>query len=166
MTPTAAASDLPATLEDGVTLECAIADDVPAIVRLLADDPLGAGRETAPDDPSYEQAFAQIDADPQQVLVVAWVGGEVVGCLQLTFIPGLSHAGATRAQVEGVRVAPSHRSRGLGEQMLRWCAEYSRGRGARMLQLTTNASRTRAHGFYERLGYVASHVGMKLDLTQ
>ena len=124
---------------------------------------LGAGRESAAPAP-YEAAFAAVDADPAHLLVVADDGGAVVGTLQLSFLPGLSRAGALRAQVEGVRVAASARGRGLGAAMLGWCADEARRRGAALVQLTTDARRPDARRFYERLGYEASHTGMKLAL--
>ncbi len=150
-------------LDDATVLRRAAADDVPAIVALLTDDVLGAGREGT-DLAPYEAAFAAVDADPAHLLVVADDGGTVVGTLQLSFLPGLSRGGALRAQVEGVRVAAAARGRGLGEAMLRWCADEARRRGAALVQLTTDRRRPDAHRFYERLGYVASHVGMKLEL--
>jgi GNAT superfamily N-acetyltransferase len=141
----------------------ATAGDVPAIVAMLADDPLGAKRER-PGDPAYAEAFEEIDADPRQVLAVAVAGGEVVGTLQLTFIPGLSRLGATRALIEAVRVRADQRGGGLGGRLIRWAVDTARDRGAAMVQLTTDASRKDAHRFYERLGFTASHVGMKLPL--
>ncbi len=137
--------------------------DVPAIVAMLADDPLGATRER-PGDPAYTAAFAEIDADPRQLLAVAKAGADVVGTLQLTFIPGLSRLGATRALIEAVRVRSDHRGSGLGGRLIEWAIDTARDRGAAMVQLTTDASRKDAHRFYERLGFVASHVGMKLVL--
>ncbi|WP_243792676.1 GNAT family N-acetyltransferase [Saccharopolyspora gloriosae] len=137
--------------------------DLNAIVDLLADDPLGRTRER-PGDPAYAAAFAAIDADPNQLLTVAELDGEVAGTLQLTFIPGLSHAGATRAQLEAVRVRTDLRGGGLGRELVVWAVEQARRRGASIVQLTSNASRERAHRFYERLGFESSHVGMKLDL--
>lgn len=139
-------------------------DDVPAIVGLLADDPLGAGREDLGDHTAYLVAFDAIDTDPAHELVVLDDGGVVVGTLQLTLLPGLSRRGAMRAQVEAVRVAADHRGARLGERLLEWAVDESRRRGAVLVQLTTDASRTDAHRFYERLGFVASHVGMKLTL--
>ncbi|MGY1609685.1 GNAT family N-acetyltransferase [Geodermatophilus sp. SYSU D00700] len=141
----------------------ATAADVPAVVALLADDPLGAGREAA-DLAPYETAFAAVDSDPAHLLVVADDGGTVVGTLQLSFLPGLSRGGALRAQVEGVRVSSSARGRGLGGALLGWVADEARHRGAALVQLTTDRRRPDAHRFYARLGYVASHVGMKLEL--
>ncbi|MBM7808156.1 GNAT superfamily N-acetyltransferase [Geodermatophilus bullaregiensis] len=148
---------------DGVVLRRATAADLPTIVALLADDPLGATREAA-DLAPYEAAFAAVDADPAHVLVVADDGGTVVGTLQLSFVPGLSRRGALRAQVEGVRVAAAARGRGLGAALLRWTVEEARRRGAALVQLTTDKRRPDAHRFYERLGFTASHEGMKLEV--
>ena len=139
-------------------------DDVAAIVALLADDPLGAGREDTGDLTAYLAAFDRIDADPAHALVVLDDDGVVVGTLQLTLLPGLSRQGATRGQVEAVRVASTHRGQKLGELLVQWAVDEARRRGAAVVQLTTDASRTDAHRFYERLGFVASHVGMKLPL--
>ena len=146
---------------DDLVIRRATAADVGAVVAMLADDPLGAGRES-PGDPAYAAAFAQIDADPRQYLAVAVSGGEVVGTLQLTFIPGLSRRGATRALIEAVRVRADQRGSGLGRRLAEWAIETSRARGAALVQLTTDASRADAHRFYERLGFQATHVGMKL----
>ncbi|GLW94562.1 GNAT family acetyltransferase [Actinokineospora globicatena] len=146
-----------------VLIRPARAEDVPAIVAMLADDPLGAARES-PGDPRYDEAFAEIAADERQVLVVAEADGGVVGTLQLTFTPGLSRVGATRATIEGVRVHSAHRGSGLGQALIEWAVEEARERGAILVQLTTDVSRKDAHRFYERLGFVASHIGMKLPL--
>jgi GNAT superfamily N-acetyltransferase len=135
--------------------------DVEDIVAMLADDPLGASRER-PGDPRYAEVFAELDADPRQVLAVAELDGEVVGTLQLTFIPGLSRVGATRALIEAVRVRSDRRGGGLGKQLIEWAIDEARQAGCALIQLTTDASRTAAHRFYERLGFAASHVGMKL----
>jgi GNAT superfamily N-acetyltransferase len=146
--------------------------DVPAIVALLAADQLGAARDAGAEDDlaPYRRAFAAIDADPAQLLVVATEfgatqpAGPVVATMQLTFIPGLARRGALRGQVEAVRVHEAHRGRGLGEAMLSWAIEESRRRGCALVQLTTDKRRARAHTFYRRLGFVASHEGMKLHL--
>ncbi len=112
---------------------------------------------------AYEHAFEAIDADPAQTLVaVEASGGEVVGTMQLTLIPGLARGGATRMQIEAVRVAESARSLGLGTAMMRWAIERARASGAALVQLTSDARRADAHRFYERLGFEASHVGYKL----
>ncbi|MFC7486527.1 GNAT family N-acetyltransferase [Knoellia pratensis] len=139
-------------------------DDVPAIVALLVDDPLGATREVEGELAAYLTAFEAIDADPAHELVVLEDNGEVIGTLQLTILPGLSRGGALRAQIEAVRIASSRRGQGLGEELFRWAIDESRRRGAVIVQLTTDASREGAQRFYERLGFVASHVGMKLPL--
>ncbi|MGW5052141.1 GNAT family N-acetyltransferase [Actinokineospora sp. NPDC004072] len=145
-------------------IRTATAADVPAIVALLADDPLGATRER-PGDPRYAAAFAEIAADPNQVLVVAEADGAVVGTLQLTITPGLSRLAARRATIEGVRVRADQRGAGLGQRLIEWAVEHARERGADLVQLTTDRARPDAHRFYERLGFVPSHVGMKLDLS-
>lgn len=144
----------------------ALRDDVPALVALLADDPLGAAREDVrvPLSACYFDAFAAIDADPNQELVVATLDGETVGMLQLTFIPYLTHQGGWRALVEGVRIAAAHRSRGFGAQFFAWARARAVERGCRMLQLTTDKQRPDAIRFYESLGFVASHEGMKMVL--
>jgi ribosomal protein S18 acetylase RimI-like enzyme len=146
------------------TIRAATQDDVPAIVAMLADDHLGAHREQ-PGDPAYLAAFERLDADPHQLLVVADEGGEPVGTLQLTFVPGLSRRGATRAQIEAVRVRSDVRGSGLGRELVLWAIEAARERGCVMVQLTSDNSRTAAHRFYERLGFKATHVGMKMPLV-
>lgn len=139
-------------------------DDVADIVQLLADDPLGRGRESLEDLTPYWDAFQAIDADPGQLLMVLDQHGQVVATLQLTFIPGLSHRGALRAQIEGVRVDPAARGLGLGSQLVRWAVDESRRRGCRIVQLTSHLSRADARRFYERIGFEHTHAGMKLDL--
>jgi GNAT superfamily N-acetyltransferase len=139
-------------------------EDVPAIVAMLADDELGASRETPDDLAPYEAAFKAVDADPNQHLVVAERDGRVVGCLQLTVIPGLSRRGATRAVIEAVRVAAGERGAGLGGAMVGWAIDESRRLGVNLLQLTSDRTRTDAHRFYERLGFEATHLGFKMVL--
>jgi GNAT superfamily N-acetyltransferase len=160
--------ELPATLTvDGgaVELRRATAADLPALVALLADDPLGAARETADGDLTpYRRAFALLDADPAQVVVAAVDGNTLVGTLQLTFLPGLARRGALRAQIEAVRVAAGARGRGLGAAMIGWAVGEARRRGCGLVQLTTDKSRADAHRFYAGLGFIASHEGMKLQL--
>lgn len=143
----------------------ALEGDLPAILGLLVDDRLGAARDSLDELAPYQTAFAQIDADPQQLLAVAEdEAGRVVGTLQLTFIPGLSRGGALRGQIEAVRVASSLRGRGIGAEMIGWAVEECRRRGCAMVQLTTDRSRTDAHRFYDRLGFEASHLGYKMVL--
>jgi GNAT superfamily N-acetyltransferase len=147
-------------------LRRATADDLPALVALLADDPLGAARETADGDLApYRRAFELVDGDPAHVLLVAVREEEVVGTMQLSVLPGLARRGASRGQIEAVRVAARARGRGLGAAMIGWAVDESRRRGCGLVQLTTDKSRTDARRFYERLGFVASHEGMKLALT-
>ncbi|RKQ34986.1 GNAT family N-acetyltransferase [Kocuria tytonis] len=139
-------------------------EDVPALVRLLADDPLGSTRE-GEDMAAYERAFQEIDDDPHQFLTaVRNDAGGVVGTMQLTVIPGLSRGGARRLQVESVRVSSSLRSQGLGERMFTWAETVALASGCSLLQLTTDTSRPNAHRFYERLGYRPSHIGFKKQL--
>ncbi|MDC0740552.1 GNAT family N-acetyltransferase [Polyangium mundeleinium] len=141
-------------------------EDVPTVVALLAADALGATRETAqgPLPEGYYRAFEAIERDPNNRLVVVEDGGVVLGCLQLTYIPGLSYQGGLRMLIEGVRVVESRRGEGVGRRMIQWAIEEARARGCRLVQLTTNKARTDAKRFYERLGFTASHEGMKLDL--
>ncbi len=140
------------------------------MVALLADDAMGAGRETARDMVPYEEAFAAIDADPAHLLVVGELvpdgaaNGPVMAMFQLSFLPGISRQGAWRSQIEAVRVAGSLRGQGIGNLMMRWAIDESRRRGCTLMQLTTHKSRAAAHRFYERLGFDASHEGMKLTL--
>ncbi|EFF91977.1 MULTISPECIES: GNAT family N-acetyltransferase [Streptomyces] len=145
-------------------IRAAVADDVPAIVGMLADDPLGAQRESPDDLAPYLAALERLAADPNQRLVVAVREGRIVGTLQLTFIPGLSRRGATRSIIEAVRIHADERGGGLGTRLIEWAIEESRGAGCQLVQLTSDRSRTDAHRFYERLGFEASHVGFKLTL--
>ncbi len=140
--------------------------DLSAVVRLLADDPLGATRERDADPLplEYHTAFAAMQAQTGNELLVAVIDDEVVGCLQLTVIPGISRLGAFRAQIEGVRVAASHRGAGVGEALVRHAIDRARHAGCALVQLTTDATRVEARRFYERLGFEATHLGMKLRL--
>lgn len=166
-------------MQPGLRFRRAAAADVPALVALLADDGLGRERDDPrpPLDPGYLRAFAAIAADPNQLLAVAVSGsesheeaqaeaypGEVVGCLQITFIPGLSRRGMWRGQIESVRIAAARRGQGLGRAMLEWAIAECRQRGCGIVQLTTDKSRGDAQRLYRRLGFVASHEGMKLTL--
>nr|WP_240312489.1 GNAT family N-acetyltransferase [Janibacter anophelis] len=134
------------------------------MVALLADDELGASRESD-DIAHYERVFDAIARDRGQYLaVVCDEHDAVVATMQLSIVPGLTRNGATRLLIEGVRVASGERSGGLGAAMFGWAHEHGRSHGAVLAQLTTDAVRTRAHAFYERLGYEASHVGFKREL--
>lgn len=138
-------------------------DDVPAIVALLREDVLGAGRERAPE-ATYRAAFEAMLAEPHNRMIVGEAAGHVVACYQLTLISGLSRDGARRAQIESVRVAGVMRGRGLGEALMRDAESRARAAGCRLVQLTSDRTRTDAHRFYERLGYAASHAGFKKGL--
>ncbi len=140
--------------------------DLPAIIALLADDPLGAAREDPadPPNPRYVDAFDAIDRDPNQYLAVVTAGEAVIGCLQLSFVPGLSRLGLWRGQIESVRIAAAHRGGGLGRRMFEWAIDECRQRGCGLVQLTTDKTRADALRFYESLGFRASHEGMKLAL--
>ena len=140
--------------------------DVPAIVHMLADDELGAQREQleTPLPQSYYTAFEAIESDPNQELIVAELDGEVIGTLQMMFLPSISYQGRTRAQVESVRIVRQLRGQGIGADMMKWAIERARQRGCHMMQLTSHKSRTDAHRFYEKLGFTQSHVGMKINL--
>lgn len=144
----------------------AVVADLSGIVALLANDELGRQREdpSTPLNTKYLDSFDAIDRDPNQLLAVAEDEGVLVGCLQLTFVPGLSRLGMLRGQVEGVRIARDKRAKGLGRMMVAWAIEECRKRGCGLVQLTTDKSRTEAYQFYKALGFTASHEGMKLTL--
>jgi GNAT superfamily N-acetyltransferase len=141
-------------------------EDIRAIVEVLADDRLGQEREdlSEPLNPAYLAAFEAIEASANELLVVADLDGRVVGCMQITFLPGLSRKGMWRGQIESVRVDSSMRGTGLGRRMMGWALEECRRRKCGLVQLTSDRSRTDAHRFYENLGFEMSHVGMKIIL--
>ncbi|MBD0841025.1 MULTISPECIES: GNAT family N-acetyltransferase [unclassified Streptomyces] len=145
-------------------IRAAVADDLPAIVAMLADDPLGAQRESPDDLTPYRSALQRLSSDPNQHLVVAVREGRVVGTLQLTIVPGLSRRGAVRSIIEAVRIHADERGSGLGTQLIEWAIDESRRQDCQLVQLTSDNTRTDAHRFYERLGFTASHVGFKLAL--
>ncbi|MFE3582554.1 GNAT family N-acetyltransferase [Streptomyces vinaceus] len=149
---------------DEPAIRPATEEDLPAIVALLADDPLGATRESPDDLTPYLAAFKRLADDPHQRVVVAVRENRVVGTLQLTIVPGLSRKGATRSVIEGVRVHADERGSGLGTRFVQWAIEESRRENCQLVQLTSDVTRTDAHRFYERLGFTASHVGFKLSL--
>lgn len=184
--PRGSGSGLPATLalpSGTVTLRGARTGDVAAVVALLRDDFLGAAREAPNEkvnkaqrcrpvaggwepgdlDP-YIRAFEAMAADPRQLLVVAEEEGVVVATMQVLFLPGMTHRGAMRAQLEAVRVAGTCRGRGIGRAMIAWVVDEARRRGCRLVQLTTDKTRTEALGFYLAQGFAASHEGLKLML--
>ena len=142
--------------------------DVPVLVALLADDALGSKREGVADPlpQAYYDAFAAIDADPNNLLLIAESAGQIAGMLQITFIPYLTYQGGGRALIEGVRVAKSARRQGIGQALLTEAIDRARARGCLLVQLTTDKTRADALAFYERLGFRATHEGMKLHLSR
>jgi GNAT superfamily N-acetyltransferase len=150
-------------MSGALTMRTAARADLPAIVRLLADDDLGAARERVGEPllPSYVAAFDAIAADPNNELIVACVGDDIVGVLQLTYTPYLLQQGTWRATVEGVRIASSLRGQGRGAELFAWVFARARARGCAIVQLTTDKRRSAARRFYERLGFAATHEGMK-----
>ena len=142
-------------------------EDVPAIVALLANDPLGKTREVASDPlpMEYFTAFFCIERDQNQNLVVAELDGVIVGTLQLFFLPHLTYKGGWRAQIEAVRVAPDARGSGVGGELIRWAIAESRSAGCHLVQLTTDAKRPEALNFYKKHGFEVSHKGLKLHLN-
>ncbi len=148
------------------TIRTATRADLEAIVGLLVDDVLGSGRDTltATLDPAYEDAFAAIERDPNQKIVVMEAAGRVIGCMQISYLPGLSRKGMWRGQIESVRIARDLRGQGLGRAFFQWAIEDCRARGCGLVQLSTDASRIAAQRFYLALGFEPSHVGMKLKL--
>ncbi len=153
---------------DELTFRAAEPGDLANLVAMLADDPLGGTRECLGDPlpPEYAAALSAIDRDPNNELIAARRSGRIVGMLQLTFIPYLTHRGTWRALIEGVRVHQDWRGRGIGKAMFEWAIVRARQRGCGMVQLTTDKSRPDALRFYQQLGFVASHEGMKLHLDE
>ena len=141
-------------------------EDLPEIVRMLADDFLGATRERYenPLPESYVKAFEEIEIDKNNELIVAEMVSEIVGTLQITFTPSISFQGGKRATIESVRVDEKHRGHGIGKELMLWAIERAKKENCVAIQLTTNADRTVAHRFYENLGFKGSHLGMKLYL--
>lgn len=151
---------------DAIHFRRAQAFDLPDIVALLADDPIGARREDAstPLAQPYLDAFKAIDADPNQLLAVVTDATQVIGTLQISFIPGISRKGSWRGQIEAVRIARHWRHAGIGTRVFEWAIGQCRARGCGLVQLTTDKDRAAAHKFYESLGFTASHVSYKLAL--
>jgi ribosomal protein S18 acetylase RimI-like enzyme len=152
---------------DEILIRPARRADVQPIVHMLADDELGKGREVLSDPlaPAYFNAFDNIAADGRNILIVAETpDGRILGCLQMTFVPGLSHQGAERALVEDVRVARAHRGRRIGHRMLEWAIDEARQRQCRLIELFVHETRASAQRFYARLGFKDSHRGMRLPL--
>ena len=150
---------------DVLEIRSATADDIPAIVDMLADDPLGATRESPADLAPYLAALERIAASPSERLMVAVLDGKPVGTMQINIVHGFSQRGMTRAIIQSVRVHKNLRGQGLGSQLMRWAIAESRGAGARQVQLSSDDSRTDAHRFYERLGFTGSSRGFKMSLA-
>jgi GNAT superfamily N-acetyltransferase len=146
------------------TIRRAAEADIPELVALLADDHLGATRESPDDLTPYRRAFVEIDRDPNVYLAVMERGGRIIGTMQLTFLHGLSFRGGARLQIEAVRIASDLRGQSLGSQLIQWAIDEARRRGCILVQLTSNAARPDAHRFYERLGFHHTHAGFKLML--
>ena len=148
------------------TFRHAIARDLPQLVAMLADDDLGAQREDSsqPLNSNYRAAFDAIDRDPNNILVVAEVEQSIIGMLQLTFIPYLTHIGSWRCLIEGVRIHPDYRGKGLGATLIEWSIDAARKRQCQIVQLTSDKQRPEALRFYESLGFNATHEGFKLKL--
>jgi GNAT superfamily N-acetyltransferase len=149
-----------------LTYRKAVEADLPFIVKLLSDDAVRAtdDRPDEPFHPRYVAALRELETDQNQMMMLAMLGDETVGTIQLTFIPGISGLGTKRCLVEAVHIAPAHRSKGLGSQMIQWAIDQARQRGCGMVQLTSNKKRLDAHRFYERLGFLKSHEGFKYYL--
>jgi ribosomal protein S18 acetylase RimI-like enzyme len=147
-----------------ITLRPARREDVADIIGMLADDHLGRARERLeePLPKVYYDAFARLSSDPNIQLMVAEEGGNVVGCLQLCILPGLSSQGASRGLIEDVRVASDRRSRGIGEQLVQWAVGEAKARGCKLVELLTHHTRVDAQRFYERLGFAKSLIGMTI----
>lgn len=139
-------------------------EDLEGIISLLVDDPLGKTRELGADISGYSHAFAWIDSDSNQYLMVVEQGQQLVGTCHLTLMPSLTFQGSTRLQIEAVRVRRCDRGQGFGEQMIGFAIAWGQERGVKMVQLMTDKTRTEALRFYEKLGFKASHQGMKLHL--
>lgn len=150
---------------NAITFRKATEADIPAIVALLADDGLGRGRENAQNLAPYRAAYDAMQTQLGNEYILA-IGeeAEIVGCLQYTVIHGLSRGGTTRAQIEGVRVSGAVRGQGVGEKLFRHAIDRAQGDGITLVQLTSDLQRTDAIRFYQRLGFVHSHAGMKLVL--
>ena len=140
--------------------------DLTALVHMLGDDSLGSMREdlSTPMNPKYIEAFNHIESDPNNELIVATLNDDIVGMVQLTFIPYLTHTGSWRCLIEGVRIHSGYRGKGLGGKLFEWSIQRAKERNCRLVQLTSDKTRTEALKFYESLGFVASHEGFKLHL--
>ena len=154
-------------MENRVQFRKALKNDLNTIVKMLADDALGASRERfeSPLPSSYSNAYDSIDKDSNNALIVAILKDEIIGVLQLTFIPNLTYQGSWRAMIEGVRVSTKFRSKGIGQSLIQEAIRRANIKGCRLVQLTTDKQRPDAIKFYEKLGFSSSHEGMKLHLN-
>lgn len=150
-----------------ITFRMASEKDLQSIVAMLADDVLGSKRELYEHPPptSYLKAFEAITSDPNNELVVACAGKEVIGVQQITYTPYITHQGGWRATIEGVRTSASVRGKGVGTELIKWAIQRAEDRGCHLVQLTTDKSRPEALRFYEKLGFKATHEGLKLKLN-
>lgn len=153
-------------MEEEVKFRIATESDLASIVEMLADDVLGSKRERyeKPLPDSYIKAFNAITSDPNNELIVACYGNEIIGVQQITFIPYITHQGGWRATIEGVRTSSSQRGKGVGTELIRWAIQRAKERGCHLIQLTTDKKRDNALRFYEHLGFNASHEGLKMHL--
>ncbi|MCG3089289.1 GNAT family N-acetyltransferase [Sporosarcina cyprini] len=153
-------------MKTNLTFRIAIEEDLDRIVSMLADDDLGSKRERYenPLPESYFEAFRAIELDPNNELLVASLDEELVGVLQITFTPYITYQGGWRATIEGLRTSASVRGKGVGSQMIRFAIDRAKDRGCHLVQLTTDKKRPDAIRFYEQLGFIASHEGMKIRL--
>ena len=153
-------------MEKGINFRIAVEQDLDRIVEMLSDDDLGKTRERyeQPLPESYIKAFQAITSDPNNELVVAYQGNEVIGVQQITFVPYITYQGGWRATIEGVRTAPSVRGKGIGTELIKWAIHRAKERGCHLIQLTTDKQRGDALRFYERLGFKPTHEGLKMKL--
>ncbi|MBT2476919.1 GNAT family N-acetyltransferase [Streptomyces sp. ISL-94] len=143
----------------------ATCEDLPAVLALLDGEERVVDPGSIVVGEAHERAFTAIEADPRnEMLVFTEPDGSVIGCLQLTYIPGLGQNGRDRALVEAVRIRADRRGGGLGAELMRLAVDRARERGCGLVQLTSNKRRGGAHRFYERLGFTRSHEGFKLSL--
>jgi ribosomal protein S18 acetylase RimI-like enzyme len=147
-----------------ILIRKACKNDINSIVSLLKDDELGGVREEL-GHPNYLLAFNKINNDPQQLLIVCELDNLIIGTAQLTLIPYINRKGITRGLIEGVRVHSSYRGKGIGKEMFKWLINESRQRGCKIVQLTTDKSRIEALKFYKSLGFIDTHIGMKLEFN-
>lgn len=147
-----------------LSFRTATKDDMPVIVALLADDEIGENREIAAVSDEYVKAFAAMEREHYNRMLLAEDAGKIVGCLQLAFVPGLSRKGTKRAVIESVRVAAAARGKSVGTALMKEAIRLAREGGCGLVQLTSDNRRSRAHLFYRRLGFEQSHFGFKKEL--